>query len=147
MLALEGVEPFGYEVATADLFWELGLRMAGLTWNRRNPFADGAADEGGLSRLGRALLARFAELEIILDLAHASPQLFDECLRLVRGPALRHARRLPRLNDTPRNLSDGQLRGTRRPRRRLRPDASPDRDRPGRTDDRAGDRPSRPRAP
>ena len=44
MLALEGVEPFGYEVATADLFWELGLRMAGLTWNRRNPFADGAAD-------------------------------------------------------------------------------------------------------
>ena len=54
MLALEGVEPFGYEVATADLFWELGLRMAGLTWNRRNPFADGAADEGGLSRLGRS---------------------------------------------------------------------------------------------
>ena len=37
LLALEGVEPFGYEVATADLFWELGLRMAGLTWNRRNP--------------------------------------------------------------------------------------------------------------
>ena len=64
MLALEGVEPFGYEVATADLFWELGLRMAGLTWNRRNPFADGAADEGGLSRLGRTLLARFAELGV-----------------------------------------------------------------------------------
>ena len=28
------------------LFWELGLRMAGLTWNRRNPYADGAADDG-----------------------------------------------------------------------------------------------------
>ena len=93
MLALEGVEPFGYEVATADLFWELGLRMAGLTWNRRNPFADGAADEGGLSGLGRRLLARFAELGVILDLAHASPRVFDECLDVVRGTRLRHARR------------------------------------------------------
>ena len=57
LLALEGVEPFGYEVATTDLFWELGLRMAGLTWNRRNPFADGAVESGGLSRLGRACWA------------------------------------------------------------------------------------------
>ena len=80
ILALEGVEPFGYEVATADLFWEVGMRMAGLTWNRRNPFADGAADSGGLSRLGRTLLARFAELGVILDLSHASTRLFDECV-------------------------------------------------------------------
>ena len=56
MLALEGVEPFGYELWPADLFWELGLRVASLTWNRRNPYADGAAESGGLSRLGRELL-------------------------------------------------------------------------------------------
>ena len=85
VLALEGVEPFGYEVATADLFWELGLRVAGLTWNRRNPFADGAADEGGLSRLGRALLARFAELGVILDLAHASSGSSASAWRRTRG--------------------------------------------------------------
>ena len=84
VLALEGVEPFGYEVATADLFWELGLRMAGLTWNRRNPFADGAADEGGLSGLGRRLLARFAELGVILDLAHASPRSSTSASRRTR---------------------------------------------------------------
>ena len=29
MLALEGVEPFGYELWGADVFWELGLRMPG----------------------------------------------------------------------------------------------------------------------
>ena len=85
MLALEGVEPFGYELWGADVFWELGLRMAGLTWNRRNPYADGAADEGGLSRLGRSLLPVLAEREIVLDLAHASPKLFDECLTRTRG--------------------------------------------------------------
>ena len=47
MLSLEGVEQFGYEVWPAETFWELGVRMAGPTWNRRNPFADGAAEEAG----------------------------------------------------------------------------------------------------
>ena len=110
MLALEGVEPFGYEVATADLFWELGLRMAGLTWNRRNPFADGAADEGGLSRLGRTLLARFAELGVILDLAHASPRVFEECLASYGGRICVTHAGCRAVNETPRNLSDEQLR-------------------------------------
>jgi membrane dipeptidase len=110
MLALEGVEPFGYEVGTADLFWELGLRMAGLTWNRRNPFADGAADEGGLSGLGRRLLARFAELGVILDLAHASPRLFDECLESYEGRLCVTHAGCRAVNETPRNLSDQQLR-------------------------------------
>ena len=110
MLALEGVEPFGYEVATADVFWELGLRMAGLTWNRRNPFADGAAEEGGLSRLGRSLLRRFAELGVILDLAHASEQLFRQCLDSYDGPVCVTHAGCRALNETPRNLSDEQLR-------------------------------------
>ena len=111
MLALEGVEPFGYEVATADLFWELGLRMAGLTWNRRNPFADGAAEDGGLSRLGRSLLRRFAELGVILDLAHASEQVFRECLDSYEGRVCVTHAGCRAVNETPRNLSDEQLRG------------------------------------
>ena len=110
MLALEGVEPFGYEVATADLFWELGLRMAGLTWNRRNPFADGAADTGGLSGLGRTLLGRFAELGIILDLAHASEQLFRECIDSYDARLCVTHAGCRAVNDTPRNVSDEQLR-------------------------------------
>ena len=78
MLSLEGVEQFGYELWPAETFWELGMRMAGLTWNRRNPFSDGAAEDGGLSRLGRALVDKLVELGVILDLAHASPAAFAE---------------------------------------------------------------------
>ena len=110
MLALEGVEPFGYELWGADLFWELGLRLASLTWNRRNPYADGAAEEGGLSRLGRSLLPRLAEREIVLDLAHASPRLFDECLDAYEGPVCVTHAGCRAVNDHPRNLTDAQLR-------------------------------------
>ncbi len=111
MLSLEGVEPFGYEVWPVDLFWELGLRMASLTWNRRNPFADGAAEEGGLSRLGKTLVDRLCDRGVILDLSHASPALFQDVLARVNGsPVLVSHAACRAVNDHPRNLTDDQLR-------------------------------------
>src|SRR4029079_9162197 len=85
MLSLAGVEQFGYELWPAETFWELGMRMAGLTWNRRNPYSDGAAEDGGLSRLGRALVDELVRLGVILDLAHASPATFAEIIARVDG--------------------------------------------------------------
>jgi membrane dipeptidase len=85
--------------------------MVGLTWNRRNPYADGAADDGGLSRLGRTLVARLVELGVILDLAHASPTLFHEVLEQSGdAPILVSHAACRAVNDHPRNLTDEQLR-------------------------------------
>ncbi len=36
MLSIEGMEPLGHEPALIDVFCRLGVRMASLTWNRRN---------------------------------------------------------------------------------------------------------------
>jgi membrane dipeptidase len=111
MLSLEGVEQFGYEVWPAETFWELGMRMAGLTWNRRNPYADGAAEDGGLSRLGRSLVDRLVELGVIVDLAHASPAAFAQILeRVGDAPVICSHAACRAVNDHPRNLSDEQLR-------------------------------------
>ena len=112
MLSLEGVECFGVETWPADVFHALGVRMAGLTWNRRNAFADGAAEEGGgLSRLGRELVDRFVSLGVILDLAHASRGTFAELLERVAGaPVLYSHGGCRGVYDTPRNLDDDQLR-------------------------------------
>jgi membrane dipeptidase len=111
LLSLEGVEPFGYETWPAELFWNLGARMISLTWNRRNPYADGAAEDGGLSRLGRVLVDRLVELGVILDLAHASPALFADVLaRSGAAPVLVSHAACRAVNDHPRNLADDQLR-------------------------------------
>ncbi len=111
MLSLEGVEQFGYELWPAETFWELGMRMAGLSWNRRNPFSDGAAEVGGLSRLGRALVDRLVELGVIVDLAHASPRSFTEILAQAAGaPVICSHAACHAVNDHPRNLTDDQLR-------------------------------------
>jgi membrane dipeptidase len=87
------------------------MRMAGLTWNRRNPFSDGAADEGGLSRLGRMLVDRLVELGVVVDLAHASPAAFSEILARASGaPVICSHAACRAVNEHPRNLSDEQLR-------------------------------------
>jgi len=112
MLSLEGVECFGVETWPADVFHALGVRMAGLTWNSRNAFADGAAEEGGsLSRLGRELVDRLVSLGVILDLAHASRGTFAEILERAAGAPLLYSHGACRsIHETPRNLDDDQLR-------------------------------------
>ena len=112
VLALEGVEPLGYDPCVADIFWELGVRMVSLTWNRRNPFTDGLGEpsDGGLSGLGRELVRRLGGLGVILDLSHASERTFAQVLETAPAAAVvaSHAN-CRALVDTARNLSDEQL--------------------------------------
>jgi membrane dipeptidase len=113
MLSIEGMEPLGYEPGLIDVFCALGVRMASLTWNRRNPFADGTAESpaGGLSKIGCALVDRMAELPIAFDLAHANEGTFSEVLeRTGDRPVLVSHGLCRALCDIPRNLSDDQLR-------------------------------------
>jgi membrane dipeptidase len=113
VLSIEGMEPLGYDPGLIDVFCALGVRMASLTWNRRNPFADGVAEApaGGLSEIGRALVDRMAALPIAFDLAHANEGTFFEVLeRTGDRPVLVSHALCRALQDIPRNLSDEQLR-------------------------------------
>jgi len=112
LLALEGAEPLGSDPAMVEVFRELGVRMVGLTWMRRNAFADGNAEPegGGLSRLGAKLVARLVSLGIAVDLAHASDRTFRDVLELT-GPApllVSHAG-CRALVPSPRNVPDELL--------------------------------------
>lgn len=91
LLSFEGLEPLGSEPRLLDLFYKLGLRMAGLTHNRRNAFADGMqfdARTGGLSAAGREIVQRMNELGIVIDLAHLNQAGFWDVLELSRQPVL-----------------------------------------------------------
>jgi membrane dipeptidase len=113
VLSVEGAEPFGLDPGMSDVYWELGVRLVGLTWNRRNAFADGAAETptGGLSALGCELVDRLMSLGVAIDLAHASERTFEEVLaRVVDTPVLVSHAGCRALLDTPRNVADVQLR-------------------------------------
>ncbi len=113
LLSIEGMEPLGYDPGLIDVFCSLGVRMASLTWNRRNPFADGTAESpaGGLSRIGRELVDRMTGLPIAFDLSHANEGTFFEVLeRSADRPVLASHSLCRAVFDSPRNLSDDQLR-------------------------------------
>ncbi|HEY3181507.1 MAG TPA: membrane dipeptidase [Gaiellaceae bacterium] len=113
LLSLEGCEALGSNPELIEVFWELGVRMVSLTWNRRNAFADGAAEpgDGGLSQLGRELVGRLVELGALIDLAHASERTFADVLDAApAAPVLVSHAGCRAIVDTPRNVSDDQLR-------------------------------------
>lgn len=91
MLTLEGADPLGVDLDVLEVFYALGIRAIGLTWDNRNAFADGRLASkvpGGLSALGMALVERMDELGILIDLAHLSPIGMDQVLAATRNPVI-----------------------------------------------------------
>jgi membrane dipeptidase len=64
------------ELALVETWRHLGVRLMHLTYNRRNVIGDGCAEaaNGGLSDLGRDLVARLNQAGIIVDVPHCGEQ-------------------------------------------------------------------------
>jgi membrane dipeptidase len=61
------------ELAYIRMFYQLGIRMMHLTYNRRNVLADGCAESAnaGISDLGRAAIAEMNRVGVLVDVAHS----------------------------------------------------------------------------
>ena len=85
VLSMEGAEPLGAAPELLAPFFRLGVRLLGLTWNGRNAFADGCAEEGGLTAAGRELAGLAWRLGMILDVSHLSDQSLADLLARTGG--------------------------------------------------------------
>jgi microsomal dipeptidase-like Zn-dependent dipeptidase len=91
VLALEGLEPVGPNLELLDIFYELGLRMASLTHNRKNYFADGTlhyVKAGGLSDPAKQAIKRMNELGVVVDVCHIDQEGFLETLEISTQPVV-----------------------------------------------------------
>lgn len=116
VLHLEGGECLGNDLEILRLLNRFGLRSLGLTWNNRNQLADGAGERdagGGLSRLGRKVVAEMEDLGMLLDLAHLSVRSFYDALNYYRQPVLVSHANAFALCGHWRNLNDDQLKALR----------------------------------
>ena len=64
------------ELRYVRVFFQLGIRMMHVTYNRRNRLGDGCAEtaNGGLSDFGRAAVEEMNKVGVIVDVAHAGWQ-------------------------------------------------------------------------
>jgi membrane dipeptidase len=109
VLSMEGVEALEGDPAAFEDWYGRGVRSASLTWNHPNEFAGGIETPSqGLTDRGRRLVRRFAELGVVLDLAHASEQTWRDVLDEEIPFSVTHAG-CRTVFDHPRNLADWQL--------------------------------------
>ncbi len=110
-LGMEGAHALGGELANVDLAFEAGFRLIGLTHffdNEAGGSAHGVT-RGGLTDFGARLVARMEALEMLVDLAHASPALIDDVLAVARRPVVVSHTGVRTTCDNRRNLDDVRL--------------------------------------
>lgn len=93
------------------LFHSLGVRVMQPCYNRRNLMGDGCLEpaDGGLSTLGRELVAEINKQKILLDLSHAGARTQADGIAASKSPmAITHTG-CRALVDVPRNTQDREL--------------------------------------
>ncbi len=111
LLSIEGGQCFEGRLESIDVLFAAGVRMVGLTHFVDNDLGGSASGEekGGLTDFGRAALARLEDRRIIVDLAHASPLLFDDVIDACRRPLVVSHTGACSACPNERNLTDAQL--------------------------------------
>lgn len=110
VLALEGAEAFGNDLAKLRHLYRLGIKSMGLTWNHANLCADGCNEPrgGGLTALGKEVVQLNNEHQVLTDVSHASDQTFWDIMEYADYPFASHSN-TRKLCNHPRNLSDEQI--------------------------------------
>jgi membrane dipeptidase len=110
-LGIEGAHALSGDVNNLDKLYNAGFRMIGIAHffdNEMGGSAHGVA-KGGLTEAGRKLVEMMQEKSMFIDLAHASPQVITDVLKLATRPVIvSHTGVKGTCNNT-RNLSDDQL--------------------------------------
>lgn len=114
-LSIENAYSLSRDAAQVEMFFRRGVRMLGLTHMLNNDVADASTDPrgpewGGLSPLGREMVAESNRLGIVLDASHASDDALRDLLTLSRSPVMLSHSDCRALCDHPRNIGDELLR-------------------------------------
>ena len=110
-IGVEGAHALDADLGNIDRFFAAGIRMMAPTHFFDNDIGGSAHGlaKGGLTEKGREMIRRMEARHMLLDLAHASPQTFDEALAMATRPVVvSHTGVKGTCNNT-RNLSDAQL--------------------------------------
>jgi membrane dipeptidase len=113
LMHIEGCEALG-EPEDLQIFYNLGVRSIGLTWNYDNKYAASclSAKDYGLTGEGEALVALANKLGVMVDLSHSSPKTSSDTLGVSEAPPFfSHSNSLA-VQTNKRNVSDALIRRT-----------------------------------
>jgi membrane dipeptidase len=120
LVALIGVEngyPLGTDIRRVEEFYNRGARYLSLAHNGHNQLADSNTGErdndyvhGGLSDLGRQVIAEMNRLGIMVDVSHPSRDAIMQMAEISRAPIMASHSSVRALADHMRNMDDEMMR-------------------------------------
>lgn len=111
LLGIEGAHAFEGKLNNINRLYNEGFRIIGLSHFFDNEVASSVhgIKKDGLTSFGRDAIMRMEGLNMIIDLAHASPQTIDDVLQMTHRPVLVSHTGVQGTCEGVRNLSDDQL--------------------------------------
>jgi membrane dipeptidase len=112
LLGAEGGHQIDASLAVLRMYHRLGVRYLTLTHNDNVAWADSATDErvlGGLSDLGRRVVAEMNRIGMMVDLSHVSAETMRDALDVSAAPVIFSHSSAYALTDHPRNVPDDVL--------------------------------------
>jgi membrane dipeptidase len=118
LMGVEGGHAIENSLALLRTYHALGVRYMTLTWANSNEWADSSGDlddatiphHNGLTPFGHEVIAEMNRLGMMIDVSHASDQTFADVIAATRVPILASHSAARALTNSPRNLTDDQLR-------------------------------------
>lgn len=109
---IEGAHPLEGQLQNLDRLYESDLRIVGLTHFFDNELGGSlhGINNAGLSDFGRDVVRRANQLGVIIDVAHASPQMVKDVLELSSAPTILSHGGIKGACDSTRNLDDDLMR-------------------------------------
>lgn len=122
LIGIENAYPFGPSIDDVPMWAERGARYASITHFGDNQFGGSSnprpdlgdpGEDGGLTDLGRALVAALNDHGIMVDISHVGKRTGLEALAASRAPVIATHSGARAVFDNPRNLDDEQLEAIR----------------------------------
>ena len=116
ILSFEGLDPIGNDIGLLRIFYELGVRAAGLVWSRRNYCADGCSfnpveegQKGGLTKFGVNVVKKLEEHNMLVDVSHLNDEGFWDIIKFTKKPFIASHSNARSIHGRMRNLTDEQI--------------------------------------
>ncbi|MGJ5641360.1 dipeptidase [Formosa sp. S-31] len=116
MIGIENGYPIGTDISNVKKFYDLGGRYMSLAHQGHSQLADSNTGEaegewlhGGLSDLGKAVIAEMNRYGMMIDVSHPSKESMKQIIELSKAPIIASHSSARGLCDHSRNLDDEQL--------------------------------------
>lgn len=112
ILGFQNTSPFEDDLGLVEIFHDLGIRVAQLTYNIANYVGSSCYEpvDGGVTRFGRNVIREMNRLGMIVDLSHTGPITSKDAIEFSERPVMASHANPAAVWPHPRNLSDDLLR-------------------------------------